>query len=727
MASPIAEALSTPFIWGRGGARMTPEQIAREREIAEALGVVDTSPVGHWTQGAARMANALVGKVKEGRAASAEAQNATANQDIVASLLGGGGSAFPPAPVSNGSASAAASPVAVSDAPPVNISGSKQEFVDALLPAAIEASKRTGVDPRIIVAQAAQETGWGRSAPGNNYFGIKSHGQGGGQTLKTHEYVGGKRVNVSDSFRTFASPADSVAGYADFLLQNPRYRKLMEAQGLDAQLAALQASGYATDPNYSQSVGAIARGISLPTDGAPAVAAVNSLAEGQPVQVASLDPSVGAPMPWVDRQAAALASQPADPTTWPDRQAELASEATREMAHGVPQPEPPANMQVAQALAETDLSQIPVTAGGNAGVVQPGQSQGINPAIIQALSSPYVNDQTRQIAGMLLGNQMQQQQSQQAAEMERQQRMQAAQAAGINPAFAADPEVWKQATAAQFRDPATATVGNAIIDTRTGQPIYQGQPDQPTSVQEYEFYRQQAGDAAMPYDQWDMARRRSGAMSVNTGTIPQGYQLVSDPVTGAQRLDVIPGGPAARELEEADRMKAEREGQGQKYGRIVLEDIGRVLEAVESNPNLVAGPLGSMLSSLPGTGAHNVSSMLNTIRANVGFDRLQSMRASSPTGGALGAVSDSENKMLQSTLGALEQSQSPDQFARNLRRLQNLYTEIVHGPAPSGVSDDEWSQRAWGGGQSQGDGAIPQGVDPADWEFMTPEERRLFE
>ncbi|WP_458380263.1 glycoside hydrolase family 73 protein [Sinorhizobium medicae] len=161
--------------------------------------------------------------------------------------------------------------------PAVDISGSKAEFVNALLPAAIEESKRTGVDPRIIVAQAAQETGWGKSAPGNNFFGIKSHGKGGGQSLNTHEYVNGKRVNVKDSFRTFGSPGESVRGYGDFILENPRYKGLREAQGLDAQLAALQASGYATDPNYSSSVGAIARGIQLPQE------------------VASLDPSIGMP------------------------------------------------------------------------------------------------------------------------------------------------------------------------------------------------------------------------------------------------------------------------------------------------------------------------------------------------------------------------------------------------------------------------------------------------
>ena len=98
----------------------------------------------------------------------------------------------------------------------------REEFIAMLLPAAIQASQRTGIDPRIIVAQAAQETGWGRSAPGNNYFGIKSHGKGGGQTFTTHEVINGKRVKINDSFRQFGSPAESVMGYADFMTQNKR-------------------------------------------------------------------------------------------------------------------------------------------------------------------------------------------------------------------------------------------------------------------------------------------------------------------------------------------------------------------------------------------------------------------------------------------------------------------------------------------------------------------------
>lgn len=144
---------------------------------------------------------------------------------------------------------------------------SKDDFISMLMPAALEESKRTGIDPRIIVAQAAQETGWGKSAPGHNFFGIKSHGQGGGQTFTTHEVVDGKRVKIKDSFRQYGSPADSVRGYSDFMLKNPRYETMRNAQGIDAQLAALGKSGYATDPNYANSVGRIARSIELPNQG----------------------------------------------------------------------------------------------------------------------------------------------------------------------------------------------------------------------------------------------------------------------------------------------------------------------------------------------------------------------------------------------------------------------------------------------------------------------------
>lgn len=146
----------------------------------------------------------------------------------------------------------------------------RQQFIEQMMPHAMEASRRTGVDPRIIIGQAAIESNYGKSAPGNNYFGIKSVGQQPGQVLATKEVGPQGEYSTTGKFRQFGGMEDSVKGYADFILNNQRYSKLREAQGLDAQLAELQKSGYATAPNYAQAVGGVAR--SLPLDGTVATA-----------------------------------------------------------------------------------------------------------------------------------------------------------------------------------------------------------------------------------------------------------------------------------------------------------------------------------------------------------------------------------------------------------------------------------------------------------------------
>ena len=160
-----------------------------------------------------------------------------------------------------GPSTVSSSDVSLTKAPKkINLKG-KEEFIAELYPTAIEVSKETGVDPRIIVAQAALETGWGKHAPGNNYFGIKSHGMSGGQVLTTKEVVDGKTITIKDSFRSFESPRDSVRGYGEFIKANPRYREFSSANNLEDQVQALGRSGYATDPNYANKIYSIATGL----------------------------------------------------------------------------------------------------------------------------------------------------------------------------------------------------------------------------------------------------------------------------------------------------------------------------------------------------------------------------------------------------------------------------------------------------------------------------------
>lgn len=82
-----------------------------------------------------------------------------------------------------------------------------------------------------------------------------------------------------------------------------------------------------------------------------------------------------------------------------------------------------------------------------------------------------------------------------------------------------------------------------------------------------------------------------------------------------------------------------------------------------------AGFMGSPLSVIPGTPAADLEADLKSIKASMGFEELQEMRNNSPTGGALGQVSDFENKLLAAKWANVENSQSPDQLKRNLNEL----------------------------------------------------------
>ena len=133
-------------------------------------------------------------------------------------------------------------------------------FLSSITPAAKQVAQELGIDPRIILAQAALETGYGKAVKGNNLFGIKSHGKADGLMVATHEVINGKSVPVTDSFRQYDTLEDSVKDYGAFLKSNPRYAEMLKAQDLDQQIIKLGQSGYATDPEYADKIASIAKG-----------------------------------------------------------------------------------------------------------------------------------------------------------------------------------------------------------------------------------------------------------------------------------------------------------------------------------------------------------------------------------------------------------------------------------------------------------------------------------
>lgn len=238
-------------------------------------------------------------------------------------------------------------------------------------------------------------------------------------------------------------------------------------------------------------------------------------------------------------------------------------------------------------------------------------------------------------------------------------------------------------------------VGGNLVDPNTYQPVYQApqKPQaQPADVQEYEYARSQGYKGSFTDFQTEM--RRAGATSVNVGPdgkmgqVPPGTVAVPDPTQPSGfRLVPMGGSPAERDAQADANAATARTERRTTTADIVIEDITRGLDLAERGWG-TTGFAGGLLQSVPGTPAHDLSRLLETIKANVGFDQLQQMRESSPTGGALGPVSDAENRLLQSVLGSVEQSQTKEQFDFNMNRLRNVFLGIVHGPSgPAPVRD----------------------------------------
>ena len=247
----------------------------------------------------------------------------------------------------------------------------------------------------------------------------------------------------------------------------------------------------------------------------------------------------------------------------------------------------------------------------------------------------------------------------------------------------------------------------------------------PADVREYQFYAQQERSAGREPMSWVDYRRQGSASSFGkSGTIVQGndgkfysIQFGSDgsrkvepleiggsasipvpavqlapsrgvDVVGDQMFDKATGAPVRNvgdNIAGAERQKVigRETGEGQaglpkaanalrEYevkNQSVLDSIDTALKQGNA---WTTGFIGNIGSHIAGTPAHDLSKTLIAIQSSLGFETLQQIRDNSPTGGALGSVTERELELLQSAWGSLAQSQSPGQFRENLIKLKQI-------------------------------------------------------
>lgn len=140
---------------------------------------------------------------------------------------------------------------------------SAREFIEILLPFAQKAAEVIGIDPKLLLAQSALETGWGKHiiqhADGNsshNLFGVKALAKWDGESVlaKTLEYNNAEAHVENATFKAYPSYRESFEDFIQ-LVKSKRYEKALEnVSNPKSFLTELHQAGYATDPNYVEKV-----------------------------------------------------------------------------------------------------------------------------------------------------------------------------------------------------------------------------------------------------------------------------------------------------------------------------------------------------------------------------------------------------------------------------------------------------------------------------------------
>jgi flagellar protein FlgJ len=145
----------------------------------------------------------------------------------------------------------------------IQFDGSPEDFIEQLYDIARGAAKELDVEPEVLIAQAALETGWGKKVnvdrQGNssfNLFNIKADQRwnGGSVQVSTLEFREGLPQKEQARFRAYESPQQSFGDYVEFIKSSGRYRKAVEASDSESYVRELAKAGYATDPQYADKI-----------------------------------------------------------------------------------------------------------------------------------------------------------------------------------------------------------------------------------------------------------------------------------------------------------------------------------------------------------------------------------------------------------------------------------------------------------------------------------------
>ena len=267
--------------------------------------------------------------------------------------------------------------------------------------------------------------------------------------------------------------------------------------------------------------------------------------------------------------------------------------------------------------------------------------------------------------------------------------------------------------AAPGEAPKPIEVGGVLLDPVTMQPIFDSRtpdvPATPMTPEERAFW----GIPETDKNAYKMTGNGpvaigGGGTSVNVdlggnevpglSNLGEGYTYLYNP-DGTIKIDaqglpmsaIIPGGPADAKAQEAAAEAAAIKEKGEKkttQGQLklgtTLESINLNLDAIENGDLPVTGFWGDMRRTslgraLTGDSAVDFGNRTNQITDQAALAEVQNMRDNSPTGGAVGSLTDDERRAIGNSVTALNNSTSPEEYARAAKAYRELALNIAYG------------------------------------------------
>lgn len=178
----------------------------------------------------------------------------------------------------------------------------------------------------------------------------------------------------------------------------------------------------------------------------------------------------------------------------------------------------------------------------------------------------------------------------------------------------------------------------------------------------------------------------AGASGVTEGTV-----LVPDPShPSGFRAEIIPGSEADKKRIADEKAADAKWAEGSIAAATVAIHTKKAMEILDRNPmpDLTVSGIGGLIAELPlPSDAKAMKLALDTIKSNVTIQVLTAMRQASPTGAAVGNVSDYEDRIMQSKLGTLDQYGDAGTLRENLHRVAATMRLIVDDAAIAKIGE----------------------------------------